>query len=205
MNLDSLTDMVSNAVGVLILLLLMTALQSSNPHFEPPLPIEHQSGLMPKFFYIHSDHVQNIDVNAAFANGLLAASETESADQQEFQISADFMGQRHDYLTLTMTPVDTENWPTFEDLNDPETVIGKAAQELDSAKEFAFLFVEDEGDGTSFDEFEKTKQWFLDRGTAVGWIPVTENNPAYLCSWSNITACRYSPSHYGSTQYDAGG
>ena len=111
MNLDSLTDMVSNAVGVLILLLLMTALQSSNPHFEPPLPIEHQSGLLPKFFYIHSDRVQSIDVNAAFANGLLAASESATDQQQEFQISADFMGQRHDYLTLTMTPVEPTAGP----------------------------------------------------------------------------------------------
>lgn len=197
MNLDSLTDMVSNAVGVLILLLLMTALQSSNPHSEPPLPIEHQSGLLPKFFYIHRDRVQSIDVNAAFANGLLAASEASSEQQQEFQISADFMGQRHDYLTLTMTPVDTDSWPTFEDMGQEDSLIGKAARSLDKASDFAFVFVEDDGDGTSFQEFEKIKQWFLDRGTAVGWIPVTENNPAYLCSWSNITACRYSPSHYG--------
>ncbi len=198
MNLDSLTDMVSNAVGVLILLLLMTALQSSKPHSEPPLPIEHQSGLLPKFFYIHSDRVQSIDVNAAFANGLLAASESTSEAQQEFQISADFMGQRHDYLTLTMTPVDTDKWPGFEDLEMDDTLLGKTARSLNSREDFAFVFVEDEGDGVSFQEFEKVKQWFLDRGTAVGWIPVTENNPAYLCSWSNITACRYSPSHYGS-------
>lgn len=197
MNLDSLTDMVSNAVGVLILLLLMTALQSSNPHSEPPLPIEHQSGLLPKFFYIHSDRVQSIDVNAAFANGLLAASETDNSQQEEFQISADFMGQRHDFLTLTMTPVDTGNWPTFEDMNDSDTLLGKAAASVDNKKDFAFVFVEDEGDGASFREFEKVRQWFLDRGAAVGWIPVTDNNPAYLCSWSNIAACRYSPSQYG--------
>ena len=128
MNLDSLTDMVSNAVGVLILLLLMTALQSSNPHSEPPLPIEHQSGLLPKFFYIHSDRLQSIDVNAAFANGLLAASETSSEQQEEFQISADFMGQRHDLLTLTMKPVDTDKWPGFEDLSEADTRLGKTAR-----------------------------------------------------------------------------
>ena len=107
------------------------------------------------------------------------------------------MGQRHDYLTLTMTPVDTDSWPTFDDLDDTDTLIGKAAAGLDSQTDFAFVFVEDQGDGASFQEFDKIKQWFLDRGTAVGWIPVTENNPAYLCSWSNISACRYSPSHYG--------
>ncbi len=197
MNLDSLTDMVSNAVGVLILLLLMTALQSSNPHSDPPLPIEHQSGLLPKFFYIHNNHMQSVDVNAAFANGLLAASEASSEDQLEFQISADFMGQRHDYLTLTMTPLDTDNWPTFENMTQENTRLGKAARSLDSDKDFAFFFVDDKGDGISFKQFEKARQWFLDRGTAVGWIPVTENNPAYLCSWSNISACRYSPSHYG--------
>lgn len=197
MNLDSLTDMVSNAVGVLILLLLMTALQSSNPHSEPPLPIEHQSGLLPKFFYIHNDRLQSIDVNAAFANGLLAASEANSEQQEEFQISADFIGRRHDFLTLTMTPVETDKWPTFEDLSKADTRLGKTARSLDKTKDFAFFFVEDEGNGSSFLEFEKARQWFLDRGTAVGWIPVTENNPAYLCSWSNISACRYSPSHYG--------
>ena len=197
MNLDSLTDMVSNAVGVLILLLLMTALQSSNPHFEPPLPIEHQSGLLPKFFYIHNDRIQSIDVNAAFANGLLAASEAGNAQQEQFQISADFMGQRDDLLTLTMTPVDTEQWPAFDELTDADSRLGKTARSLDNKKDFAFFFVDDEGDGASFQSFEKARQWFLDTGTAVGWIPVTENNPAYLCSWSNVAACRYSPSHYG--------
>jgi|GEM_PF-7131666 len=204
MSLDSLTDMVSNAVGVLILLLLMTALQSSNPHTDPPLPIEHQSGLLPKFFYIDEDRVQSIDVNAAFANGLLAASEAESVNQEEFQISADFMGQHHDFLTLTMTPVDTDNWPTFEDLSNPDTLIGEAAQAVDKQTNFAFVFVKDAGDGKSFIEFEKVRQWFIDRGTAVGWIPVTDNNPAYLCSWSNISACRYSPSHYGQSNLDGG-
>ena len=197
MNLDSLTDMVSNAVGVLILLLLMTALQSSNPHSDPPLPIEHQSGLLPKFFYIHNDRMQSIDVNAAFANGLLAASEANSDQQEDFQISADFMGRRDDLLTLTMTPVDTDKWPALADLTEAQSRLGKTARSLDKKNDFAFIFVEDEGDGAGFKEFEKAKLWFLDRGTAVGWIPVTENNPAYLCSWSNVAACRYSPSHYG--------
>lgn len=195
MNLDSLTDLVSNAVGVLILLLLMTALQSSKPHFDPPLPIQHQSNLLPKFFYIHSDHIQNIDVNAAFTNGLLAASDGDTVT--EFQVSADFLGRPHELLTLTLTPVDTERWPQFEQLQDADTVIGKEVASIDNESDFAFLFVQDEGDGVSFKEFAKIRQWFLDRGTAVGWMPVTENNPAYLCSWTNVTACRYSPSHYG--------
>jgi len=176
MSLDSLTDMVSNAVGVLILLLLMTAIQSSKPTYEPPLPIEHQSGLQPKFYYIHRDRIQSIDVNAAFANGLLAASETE--ENTEFLISADFVGQ-------------------FEDLQKAETLIGKTVAAIDNEKDFAFVFVRDEGKGVSFNEFSKVRQWFLDRGTAVGWLPVTDNYPAYLCSWSNLAACRYSPSHYG--------
>ena len=197
MNLDSLTDMVSNAVGVLILLLLVTALQSSNPHVEPPLPIEHQSGLIPKFFYIHGDRMQSIDVSAAFANGLLAASEATSEQQNEFQISADFIGRRHEYLTLTMTPIDTDKWPSIDDLDTTDSLLGKTARSIDASKDLAFFFVEDEGRGQGFMEFEKARQWFLDRGTAVGWIPVTENNPAYLCSWSNLAACRYSPSHYG--------
>jgi hypothetical protein len=197
MNLDSLTDMVSNAVGVLILLLLVTALQSSNPHVEPPLPIEHQSGLIPKFFYIHGDRIQTIDVSAAFANGLLAASEATSEQQSEFQVSADFMGRRHEYLTLTLTPIDTDKWPSIEALEQTDSILGKTAASIDATTDLAFIFVEDDGNGEGFSGFEKARQWFLDRGTAVGWIPVTENNPAYLCSWSNLAACRYSPSHYG--------
>lgn len=195
MSLDSLTDMVSNAVGVLILLLLMTAVQSSKPHYEPPLPIEHQSGLQPKFYYVHRDRIQSVDVNAAFANGLLAASE--QTENTEFQISADFIGQRHDYLTITFTPVDTNNWPQFEDLQNADSIIGKTVAAIDNEKDFAFIFVRDEGKGVSFGEFSKVRQWFLDRGTAVGWLPVTENFPAYLCSWNNVAACRYSPSYYG--------
>ena len=138
---------------------------------------------------------RSIDVNAAFANGLLAASET--AENTEFQISADFVGQRHDFLTLTVKPVDTDNWPQFEDLQKTDTIIGKTVAAIDNENDFAFVFVRDAGEGVSFNEFTKVRQWFLDRGTAVGWLPVTDNNPAYLCSWSNLSACRYSPSHYG--------
>ena len=195
MSLDSLTDLVSNAVGVLILLLLMTALQSNKPNYEPPLPIEHQSGLLPQFFYIYNDRVQSIDVNAAFTNSLLAASE--SGNQEEFRISADFIGRQDQLLTLTLSPVDTEHWPLFKALNDETTVIGQRVSALDNEKEFAFFFVRDNGEGAGFQEFSKIRQWFLDRGTAVGWLPVTDDNPAYLCSWGDISACRYSPSYYG--------
>lgn len=141
--------------------------------------------------------MQSIDVNAAFANGLLAASEATNEEQKEFQISADFMGQRNNLLTLTVTPIDINNWPAIDELDEADSRLGKAARSLDKKENFAFIFVDDEGNGTSFKEFEIARQWFLDRGTAVGWIPVTENNPAYLCSWSNVAACRYSPSHYG--------
>lgn len=195
MSLDSLTDLVSNAVGVLILLLLMTALQSKKPHFEPPLPIEHQSGLIPQFYYIHTDRIQHIDVNAVFTNGLLAASEAGS--DAEYRINADFMGRPDEVLTLAITPVDTEHWPTYQDLGKADSPIASAVSMIDKKEHFAFVFVHDDGEGAGFSEFLRVRQWFLDRGIAVGWLPVTEENPAYLCSWSDVSACRYSPSYYG--------
>jgi len=194
MSLDSLTDLVSNAVGVLILLLLMTALQSNKPFNDTPLPIEHQSGLIPQFFYVHGEQLQAIDVNSVFTNGLLAASEF--GTEAEYQISADFIGRPDEELTLAILPIDTQSWPTLADLNVADTPLRKFVDKLDSTQEFAFVFVHDHGDGNSFAQFNSVKQWFLDNGIAVGWLPVTTNNPAYLCSWSDVSACRYSPSYY---------
>lgn len=195
MSLDSLTDLVSNAVGVLILLLLMTALQSKNQFSDPPLPIEHQSGLVPQFFYVFDDHIQSIDVNAVFTNGLLAARE--SGSEATYQINADFTGRPDELLTLALNPIDTENWPTLKQLQDPESPLGTQAGTIVADREFAFVFVHDSANGESFKQFQRVKQWFLDQGVAVGWLPVTEDNPAYLCSWSDVSACRYSPSYYG--------
>lgn len=195
MSLDSLTDLVSNAVGVLILLLLMTALQSKNQFSDPPLPIEHQSGLIPQFFYVIDDRIQSIDVNAVFTNGLLAARE--SGADAEYQINADFTGRPDDLLTLAISPIDTDNWPGLKQLQNPEALLGKQAAAIDSDEQFAFVFVHDTADGESFKQFQRVKQWFLDSGVAVGWLPVTQDNPAYLCSWSDVSACRYSPSYYG--------
>lgn len=195
MSLDSLTDLVSNAVGVLILLLLMTALQSNKPFNDLPLPIEHQSGLLPHFFYVHGTEMQALDVNSAFANGLLAASE--SGTEADFQISADFVGKPDEELTLAITPIDTENWPGYAELSDTESPLRQFIDKLDSQNDFAFVFVHDHGDGKSFGHFNRIKEWFLDRGIAVGWLPVTPENPAYLCSWSDVSACQYSPSYYG--------
>ncbi|MBX2826344.1 MAG: hypothetical protein KTR33_16535 [Gammaproteobacteria bacterium] len=195
MSLDSLTDLVSNAVGVLILLLLMTALQSNKPFNDTPLPIEHQSGLVPSFFYIHGNRMQAIDVNSAFANGLLAASE--SGTESDFQISADFLGVPDEDLTLAILPIDTDNWPQFAELAQIESPLRQFIDKLNPGNEFAFVFVHDHGDARSFAHFSKIKEWFLDRGIAVGWLPVTKENPAYLCSWSDVSACQYSPSYYG--------
>jgi len=195
MSLDSLTDLVSNAVGVLILLLLMTALQTNSQFSDPPLPIEHQSGLVPSFFYIYNDHIQSIDVNSVFTNGLLAAKE--SGAESEYQINADFNGRPDEFLTLAISPIDTSSWPSQEALANPDSPLGKVAESIDSMRGFAFVFVHDTRTGESFRQFQITKQWFLDRGVAVGWIPVTNDNPAYLCSWSDVSACQYSPSYYG--------
>ena len=195
MSLDSLTDLVSNAVGVLILLLLMTALQSNKPFNDLPLPIEHQSGLVPNFFYIHGDKMQAIDVNSVFANGLLAASE--SGTESEFQISADFLGKPDEALTLAIKPIDTENWPGFDALSELDSPLRQFIESLDIGRDFVFIFVHDHGDNESFAYFSRIKEWFLDQGVAVGWLPVTTENPAYLCSWSDVSACEYSPSYYG--------
>jgi len=194
MSLDSLTDLVSNAVGVLILLLLITVLQSQQPFNETPLPIEHQSALVPQFFYVHGERLQAINVNSVFANGLLSASE--SGTEAEYQISADFIGRPDDALTLAILPIDTGNWPSYEELSATESPLRISIDKLDKRREFAFLFVFDDAAGTGFTEFSRVRQWFLERGIAVGWLPVTDSNPAYLCSWSDVSACRYSPSWY---------
>lgn len=198
MNLDSLTDLVSNAVGVLILLLLITALQSQRHHNEVPLPLEHQSGLTPYFFYLHRDRIQAIEINSVFTNGLLAASET--GTDVEYQINADFIGRPDDALTLALIPTDTDRWPTLDELSDPGSSLAAAADGIDAKTDFAFLFVHDHGDGHSFTFYHQIRDWFLDRGIAVGWLPVTERNPAYLCSWSDVPACQYSPSYYALTR-----
>ena len=195
MSLDSLTDLVSNAVGVLILLLLMTALQSKNQFSEPPLPIEHQSGLVPQFFYVFDDRLQSIDVNAVFTNGLLAAKE--SGADNEYQINADFKGRPDELLTLAIMPIDIDHWPTLPDLKDARSPLGKLARGINRETEFAFVFVHDAPATDSLRQFQGVKQWFLEQGIAVGWLPVTDDNPAYLCSWSDVSACRYSPSYYG--------
>ena len=195
MSLDSLTDLVSNAVGVLILLLLVTAIQAQKPFNEPPLPIEHQSGLVPAFFYVHGDHIQSIDINAVFTNGLLAATEGDSA--AEFQINADFTGRSDELLTLALRPIDTDNWPTFNELQNVDSPLGSVVSDIDVATTFAFLFVHDTGSAESFRLLSQARRWFLDQGIAVGWLPVSDNNPAWLCSWSDVAACQYSPGAYG--------
>lgn len=198
MNLDSLTDLVSNAVGVLILLLLMTTLQTRNPHADPPLPIEHHSALVPQFFYLSGDHIQAINVNAVFANGLLSAREV--GVEAEFRIDADFTGRPDENLTLALSPLDVEHWPTLEDLERLDGALGERIGKIDNSAEFAFLFVRDQGEADVFASFHRVRQWFVNRGTAVGWLPVTDENPAYLCSWSDVRACDYRPIFYGRKQ-----
>ena len=65
-NMTSLTDIVSNSIGILVLLALLTLFNAEKKVYKVDIPIEHQTGLAPAFFLCKDDAVLYLDTEKIF-------------------------------------------------------------------------------------------------------------------------------------------
>ncbi len=189
-NINSLTDIISNSVGILILFAVLNIVYEGGKVYKLEIPIEHETSLTPAFFLIKDNAIIFLEPEIIFTNAIIQANKNSYKEKAIF--SLDYMnlkGQIVNDYALLLHANDTKTWSHKIDDN----TILESLEKLDSKKQFAYLFVYDDGNG--FEIYRQARQYLKQRKIKSGWQPVNKNNPASICFWSDVPACnRYFPS-----------
>jgi hypothetical protein len=207
-NIDSLTDIVSNSVGILIILAVVTLIQDNSTAYQLEIPIEHQSELSPVFIIAKDDKLIILDTDKIFSNAAMQATDGAAAGKHNFPLEyGQLFGQIDDSHGLMFHAQDTEgskDWHHFTKLEKNNSILRQQLNKINPEKQFAYFFVYDEVaesniSGSGFESFRMTREYLKARHIKSGWKPVDSDNPASICDMSFSPLCKYLPSYLGSS------
>ncbi len=199
-NLNSLTDIVSNSIGMLILMSVAMLMQLATRTYEVNIPLEHGSDLAPVFFVAKDGALVRVEHRRLFERALVAAAKAgDGKPEERFPLGvAGLQGSIADDRGLVLYPTDTSGWASLGGIREDGSPIAATLDSLDPSRQYAYLFVYDErvGERTTgggFEVLRATRERLAERGVKVGWRPVDDEHPPHLCFWGDIAACRYLP------------
>lgn len=202
-SLDSLTDIVSNSVGILIIFAVINLIHDNNKTYQLEIPIEHRTELRPAFFMIKNDSILTLDTDTLFSNATLQATSGAATNERFFALDYfDLLGKIDTSQGISFYARDTTTWPTFQELGKGNSKLTKTLSALDPAKQFAFFFVYDSNDDESastsgFEAFRKAREYLKAKRIKTGWQPVNDETPANICNDRFGKRCSYLPSYLG--------
>jgi hypothetical protein len=191
-NINSLTDIISNSVGILILFAVLNIVYEGGKVYKLEVPLEYESSLIPAFFLCKDNAIIFLQPEIIFTNAIIQANKNSYQEKTIFSLDyMDIKGQIVKDYALLLHANDTTSWSQKIDDNKIRQVLDK----LDSKKQFAFFFVYDDLQGNGFAIYRQARQYLKERHIKSGWQPVNKNNPASICFWGDVPACnRYFPS-----------
>ena len=202
-SLDSLTDIVSNSVGILIIFAVINLIHDNNKTYQLEIPLEHETDLSPVFFISKNDRILEIDTDTFFANATLQATSKAAANKHLFSLDYfGLLGKIDDKKGISFFARDTSDWPEFKEIEKHNSLLRKQLDKLDPTKQFAYFFVYDNTEdgsssGSGFEAFRKTREYLKSHFVKSGWQPVNSEAPANICSRSFSRRCVYQPSYLG--------
>ncbi len=205
-SLDSLTDIVSNSVGILIIFAVINLIHDDSKTFQLEIPLEHETELSPVFFISKNDRVLKMDIDTVFANATLQATSKAAVNKRLFPLDYfGLLGKIDDEKGISFFAQDTSEWPEFIELEKRNSSLRESLEKLDPKKQFAYFFVYDNtedgsGSGSGFEAFRKTREYLKARFIKSGWQPVNSESPPNICDRSFSRRCVYRPSYLGGDQ-----
>ena len=202
-SLDSLTDIVSNSVGILIIFAVINLIHDNNKTYQLEIPIEHPTDLSPVFFISKDDRLLIMDADKLFANATLQATSGAAAQKRIFPLDYHgLLGKIDDDHGISFYARDTSNWPSFQQLDKRNSDLRETLDKLNPKKQFAYFFVYDNSEdggniGSGFEAFRKAREYLKARAIKSGWQPVNSETPANICDRSFSLRCSYLPSYLG--------
>ncbi len=202
-SLDSLTDIVSNSVGILIIFAVINLIHDNNKTFQLEIPLEHNTQLSPVFFIAKDDRILALDTDTIFSNATLQATSGAAGSKRLF--SLDFhglLGKIDDQDGISFFARDTEDWPKFTQLQQQRSKLREDLSAIDGNTQFAYFFVYDSSEdgnisGSGFEAFREAREFLKSRRVKSGWQPVNSEAPANICDKRFRGGCQYLPSYLG--------
>ncbi len=202
-SLDSLTDIVSNSVGILIIFAVINLIHDNNKTYQLEIPLEHETDLSPVFFIAKNDRLLVLDTDKVFSNAALQATTGAAGKKRIFAL--DFFGlfgQIDEEKGISFYARDTSEWPEFIELEKRNSSLRDKLNKIDPKKQFAYFFVYDNSEdgataGSGFEAFRKAREYLKGHSVKTGWQPVNSEAPANICDSSYSSRCVYLPSYLG--------
>jgi len=200
-SLDSLTDIVSNSVGILIIFAVINLIHDDSKTYQLEIPLEHETELSPVFFISKNDRILKMDTDTLFSNATLRATSKAAANKRLFSLDYfGLLGKIDDKKGISFFAQDTSQWPKFIDLEKRSSSLRTSLDTIDPKRQFAYFFVYDnteEGSsaGSGFEAFRKTRKYLKTRSIKSGWQPVNSDSPPNICDRSFSRRCVYRPSY----------
>jgi hypothetical protein len=204
-SLDSLTDIVSNSVGILIIFAVINLIHDNNKTYQLEIPIEHATELSPVFYICKDDRILEMDMDKIFSNATLQATQGAAASKRIFALDYSGLLAKIDRdKGISFYARDTSTWPKFHEIDKRLSSLRESLANIDPAKQFAFFFVYDTSEegsatGSGFEAFRKAREHLKGRAVKTGWQPVNSEAPANICDEGFDKRCRYLPSYLGGT------
>jgi len=205
-NLNSLTDIISNSIGVLVLFSTLTLMQLGQKVYKVEVPLEYATEKGPVFFVCRDDAILPLDLSkiAPLVAGLVSEKpmkEPVPIDYHGYRGALDMEGSRG----VVLVPGETEGWPTGPDLGTEGSALRTALDNIDPARQYGYFFVYDEPDetgmsGSGFESFRRAREYLADHHVESGWRPAGDEYPPFICFWSNFRWCTYDPMQEGGAE-----
>ena len=203
-NIDSLTDIVSNSVGILIIFAVINLIHDNNKTYELEIPIEHETDLRPLYIISKDDRLLILNTEQVFINAAQEAGKGAANNKRIFDLGYQgLFAQIEEKKGISFHARGTDNWPKFTELQKSGSELQKQLQAIDPQQYFAYFFVYDETNpgstsGSGFESFREARKYLQGRQVKSGWKPVNSDFPPNICDLSYSNECQYLPSFLGS-------
>ena len=203
-NIDSLTDIVSNSVGILIIFAVINLIHDNNKTYELEIPIEHETDLRPAYIISKDDRLLVLNTEQIFANAAQQAGKGAARQNRIFDLGYQgLFAQIDDEKGVSFHARGTDEWPKFTELSKSGSELQKQLRAIDPKQYFAYFFVYDETapgstSGSGFESFREARKYLQGRQVKSGWQPVSSDYPPSICDFGYNSECQYLPSFLGS-------
>ena len=195
-SLDSLVDIVSNSVGILIILAVFMALLSvvESPLDEPVssektndlltvekkrIPWSHSSQKSSLLFVLQDNRLLYLDRVAAYRS-----FQSELDGEPELPLKADLDGYRveltaqssQNHCLQFFPEVDAGQW--WGEVSRADGWLTRLLAEKSPSEVYLFFWA----DGASFELMREIREWTWDQRYEVGWKPITERSGLRFCT-----------------------
>ena len=195
-SLDSLVDIVSNSVGILIILAVFMALLSvvESPLDEPVSPEEtndlltiekkripwsHSSQKSSLLFVLQDNRLLYLDRVAAYRS-----FQSELDGEPELPLKADLDGYRVELTAQSSQNHCLQFFPEagagqwWGEVSRADGWLTRLLAEKSPSEEYLFFWA----DGASFELMREIREWTWDQRYEVGWKPITERSGLRFCT-----------------------